>query len=88
MADVPLTRVVASSLEYWYWSWRTHEHRVCTPQQQECARTVLLVGVRLDLLNEVRRNRDKSDTRLPALPNDLWAMLLGWIRRDELGELE
>ena len=24
--------------------------------------------------------------RLPALPHDLWALILGWLRRSELGQ--
>ena len=85
MAAVPRSRIVSSSLEYWYWSTKTHEHGICTPEQRACALATLLVGARLVISNDVNSGVCDSGELLPALPNEIWIMILGWLRRDELG---
>ena len=81
MGAVPRNRVVSSSLEYWYWSTKTHEHGICNLEQRRCAMMVLLVGTHLSF--EFERSDDEESS--PALPNELWILILGWLRRDELG---
>jgi len=85
MAEVPRNRIVSSSLEYWYWSTKTHRHGICTPRQRACARAALLVGVRLALQLEAVAEVGAADALLPSLPNEIWVMIIGWLRRDELG---
>jgi hypothetical protein len=88
-------RAVSGRVEHFFWTVKTHLHRVCTCSQRECAHTLLLVGARLysqsapssviasDQSSQVAAR--EAVPQLPALPDDLWVLILGWLRRSELG---
>ena len=68
-----------------------------TPAQRRCANTLLLVEARLyslwstssssglDALALGASSSPSPDEPLPALPDELWVLVLGWLRRSELG---
>jgi hypothetical protein len=70
-------RAVVSRLEHHYWTIKTHKYHVCTPMEQLCAHTVMLVGNRLD--------GSQASCTPASLPDELWVMILGWVLRHELG---
>ena len=74
-------RAITTALDYHHWTVKTHKHQVCSPGQRQCAHTVLLVGARLYSLWAT----SSSEQLLPALPDELWLLVLGWLRRPELG---
>jgi hypothetical protein len=87
-------RAVGGVVEHCFWSVRTHVHQVCTRDRRECAHTLLLVGARL-YSQSARSTVLASDQslrvavrgavlQLPALPDELWVLVLGWLRRSEL----
>ena len=77
-----------------FWSVTTHMHKVCTRDRRACAHTLLLVGARLysQLARSTVLASDQSSRvtvreavlQLPALPDELWVVVLGWLRRSEL----
>jgi hypothetical protein len=89
------SRDVRGMVERCFWTARTHRCQVCTRDQRACAHTLLLVGARLyaqstpstlvapDL--SPRTVASQAVLQLPALPNELWTLVLGWLRRPELG---
>jgi hypothetical protein len=85
-------RAVSGVVEQRYWTVRTHVHHVCTRDQRGCAHTVLLVGARL--YSRSTRSTSMAPVpllgvtareALPPLPDELWVLVLGWLRRSELG---
>jgi hypothetical protein len=95
MDEVRAARLHVDVLDYRYWTVKTHTHQVCTAAQRLCARTVLLVGVRLDaqvgassglVADLSAATASLGRPQLLPLPNELWVELLGWLRRSELGE--
>ncbi len=90
MAEVPQNRIVSSSLEYWYWTRNTHQHGLGTSSQRIAVRTVLFVAGRF-IFQNCESNKDGTPPSLPlppsqpSLPYKMWTLILGWIRRDELG---
>jgi hypothetical protein len=88
-------RDVRGMVERCFWSARTHRRQVCTRDQRACAHTLLLVGARLyaqsapstlvasDL--SLRKVASEAVLQLPALPDEVWTLVLGWLRRPELG---
>jgi hypothetical protein len=97
MAEVRAAARHATLLDRHHWTVKTHMHGICTPGQRARAHAVLLVGARLygklaqrasvaaaASLAAVVGRRDQ--TQLPALPDELWVEVLGWLRRCELGE--
>jgi hypothetical protein len=88
-------RAVSDLVEYFFWTVKTHLHQVCTRGQRVCAHTLLLVGSRL-YSQSAQRSMMASDRssqvvareavpQLPTLPDELWVLVLGWLRRSELG---
>ena len=86
-------RAVSGLVEHRYWTIKTHRYHVCTPPQQLCARTLLLVGARLDSLWSAASSSGLGlalaaaapPQLLPVFPDELWILVLGWLRRTELG---
>jgi hypothetical protein len=90
-------RAVSGVAEHCYWGVRTHLHQVCTRSQRVCAHTLLLVGARLYSESVTsstcgtasdrssHTNGREAVPQLPALPNELWVLVLGWLRRSALG---
>jgi hypothetical protein len=96
MTDVRAAgRAVGGVVEHCFWSVTTHMHQVCTRDRRACAHTLLLVGARLhsqsapsSVLASDRASHVavlEAVLLLPALPDDLWVLVLGWLRRSELG---
>jgi hypothetical protein len=87
-------RAVGGVVEHCFWSVRTHMHQVCTRGQRACAHTLLLVGARLHsqsapstVLASDQPSRvtvHEAVLQLPPLPDELWVLVLGWLRRSEL----
>jgi hypothetical protein len=88
-------RAISGVVEQRYWTVRMHRHHVCTSGQRTCARTLLLVGAWLysrstrssamapvPLLGVASR---EALSMLPPLPDELWVLILNWLRRSELG---
>jgi hypothetical protein len=96
MAEVRAAgRAISGVVEQRYWTVGTHRHHVCTRGQRACAHTLMLVGARLysrstpssamapvPLLGVTARG---ALPLLPPLPDELWLLVLGWVRRSELG---
>jgi hypothetical protein len=69
-------------------------HQVCTRDRQACAHTLLLAGARLysqsassTVLASDQSSRvavREAVLQLPPLPDELWVLVLGWLRRSEL----
>jgi hypothetical protein len=88
-------RAVGGVAEHCFWSVRTHMYQVCTRGQRTCAHTLLLVGARLysqsapsTVLASDRSSRvavRKAVLQLPPVPDELWVLVLEWLRRSELG---
>jgi hypothetical protein len=79
-------RAVGGVVEYCFWSVTTHMYQVCSRGQRACAHTLMLVGARLfsqPAPNTVLAS-DKAVLQLPPLPDELWVLVLGWLRRSEL----
>jgi hypothetical protein len=87
-------RAVGCVVEHFFWSVPTHMHQVCSRGQRACARTLMLVGARL-YSQSARSTVLASDQpsrvavreavlQLPPLPDELWVLVLGWLRRSEL----
>jgi hypothetical protein len=87
-------RAVGGVVEHCFWSVTTHLHHVCTRSRRACAHTLLLVGARLysqSAPSTVFASDQSSRVavreavlQLPALPDELWVLVLGWLRRSEL----
>jgi hypothetical protein len=86
-------RAVGGVVEHCFWSVTTHMHQVCSRGQRACAHTLLLVGARLysQSLSTVLASDRSSHVavreavlQLPPLPDELWVLVLGWLRRSEL----
>jgi hypothetical protein len=87
-------RAVGGVVEHCFWSVRTHMYQVCTHGQRTCAQTLLLVGARLYsqsapsfVLASDQSSRvavREAVLQLPPLPDELWVLVLGWLRRSEL----
>jgi hypothetical protein len=87
-------RAVGGVVEHCFWSVTTHMRQVCTRDRRACAHTLLLVGARLysQLARSTALASDQSSRvavreavlQLPALPDELWVLVLGWMRRSEL----
>ena len=91
MAEVPRDRVVTSALEHRHWSPKTHRH-LCTRAQRRCACAVLFAAQRFRFRaaaagRGLRRSGRRAPVAaaLPAMPDELWFAILGWLRRIELG---
>lgn len=82
MAGVPKGHTATSMFDRHHWTIKTHTNRVCSVEQRQCARTVVLVG---DRLYSRLAQQGRESLALPALPNELWLMILGWLRRVDLG---
>jgi hypothetical protein len=88
-------RAVSDGIEHCFWTVKTHLHHVCTRSQRACVQTLLLVGARLyaqPAPNSVMVSDHSSQvvvqeavTQLPALADELWVLVLGMLRRSELG---
>jgi hypothetical protein len=88
-------RAVLDRVGHCFWSIKTHLHQVCTRGQRACAHTLLLVGVRLHsqsapssvMASEAMPQVVVREAvqQLPPLPGELWVLVLGWLRRSELG---
>jgi hypothetical protein len=94
MAEVRTAhRDIPTVLDHYHWTVRTHAHRICTAGQRACAHMVLLVGTWLDVRSrrQFKVEVDSSQvvlrviTQLPPLPDELWMLVLGWLRRSDLG---
>jgi hypothetical protein len=87
-------RAVGDVVEHCFWSVTSHLHQVCTRDQRACAHALLLVGARLysqsaqsTVLASDQPSRvavRKVVLQLPPLPDELWVLVLGWLRRSEL----
>jgi hypothetical protein len=87
-------RAVGGVVDHCFWSVTTHLHQVCSRGQRACAHTVLLVGARLytqlapsSVLASDQPSRvavREAVLQLPPLPDELWVLVLGWLRRSEL----
>jgi hypothetical protein len=92
MAEVRAAgRAISGVVEQQYWTVGTHRYRVCTRGQRACAHTLMLVGARLysrstpsSAMAPVLFAREALPL-LPPLPDELWVLVLGWLRRCELG---
>jgi hypothetical protein len=94
MAEVRAAgRAIASVVEQQYWTVGTHVHHVCTRGQRTCALTLLLIGARLcsalsyvmDPGPSTQEGAHEPLPLLPPLPDELWVLVLGLLRRSELG---
>jgi hypothetical protein len=98
MAGVPPKRTL-SLLEQQFWATKTHGLGVCTLAQRKSAQAVLLIAARLKA-NSVpgavpATPQDASgatvvtrSNHLPVLHNDVWIIILGFLRRTDLGGKE
>jgi hypothetical protein len=87
-------RAVGGVVEHCFWSVTTHMLHVCTRSRRACAHTLLLVGARLHsqsppstMLASNQPSRvavREAMLQLPPLPDELWVLVLGWLRRSEL----
>jgi hypothetical protein len=87
-------RAVGGVVEQCFWSVATHMRQVCTRGRRACAHTLLLVGARLysqSASSTVLASDQPSHVavreavlQLPPLPDELWVLVLGWLRRSEL----
>jgi hypothetical protein len=81
----------AVRVEHFFWTAKTHLHQVCTRSQRECAHTLLLVGARLSsqsapssviaLGQSSQVVVREAVPQLPALPDELLMLVLGWLHR-------
>jgi hypothetical protein len=87
-------RAISGVVEQRYWTARAHMHHVCPYRQRACAHALLLVGVRLYSRSApcFAMAPDRSTQvgapepwPLLALPDELWVLVLGWLRWPELG---
>lgn len=70
-----LLSAATPGLQLWY-CWSLPRHRRCSPVAKQTVRAMMLVCARL------RRN---SKSRLPALPTEIWFLILGLLFRRDLG---
>jgi hypothetical protein len=88
-------RAIAGSVGQRCWTIKAHRYHVCTLRQRRCVRAVLLIGVRLNHVDSATRSAaalcalpalaGTQKQLLPAIPNELWLLVLGSMRRSELG---
>jgi hypothetical protein len=90
-------RAVSAAAEHSFWDVKTHLHQVCTRSQRVCAHTLLLVGARLYSQSAPRSTFGsasdplshivvrEAELRLPPLPDEVWVLVLRWLRRSDLG---
>lgn len=73
MAAVRRNQVV--NLPLLHWSRPAHRHGLGTPEQRKCVQTTLFIAARL-----------RRTLRLPSMPDDLWVLILGFLKRNHLGK--
>ena len=58
------------------------------PEQLECVRTTLFIAARLRRQGAAGGGvvDAAAAARPPPLPDELWVLILGWLRRNELGK--
>ena len=86
MAEVPRDRVISSAVEYQHWNPKSHRY-LCTSKQRASAKAVLLAAQRCRAIAVPEGSAPSKVTALPAMPNEIWFTILGWLRREELGSI-